>query len=229
MTDPERLSEQDGLCSALIGSLQREAPSGASRRRALAAAAAAATAVGAQSSWAAAGGLAALGKWFAGGALLGGLTATGAVAISDSEGSAPAPVRAPAVTAHGPVVPAPPAPATVVAPPAESAAPAAPPRRTAPAAPALPKPISDLREQRQAIDAARRALAAGKSGETLAIVDGYDARTAAPLFGQEASLLRIEALLAQGQAARAQALGRAFLARHPQSPLAQRVRSLTEK
>jgi hypothetical protein len=76
------------------------------------------------------------------------------------------------------------------------------------------------------IERARTAIAAGHPNAALGALDDYEAKFETPIFGDEASVLRIEARSALGDRALALALARQFLALHPSSPLAQRVRSL---
>jgi hypothetical protein len=76
------------------------------------------------------------------------------------------------------------------------------------------------------IERARTALAAGHPDAALGTLDDYEARFETPIFGDEADVLRIEARSALGDRALSAALARQFLATHPSSPLAQRVRSL---
>jgi len=47
------------------------------------------------------------------------------------------------------------------------------------------------------------------------------------MLGAEASVVRIEALSASGDSARAKSLAEGFLAKNPNSPYAARLRSLT--
>ena len=54
----------------------------------------------------------------------------------------------------------------------------------------------------------------------------YQRRFPGGVLAQEAMLLRIEALVAQGDQASAARLGRQFLARYPRSQLAARVKTL---
>jgi hypothetical protein len=81
----------------------------------------------------------------------------------------------------------------------------------------------DLREEIRLIDAARAAVTAHAPDQALALLQRYTATYPAGVFGQEASVLRIEALNQSGQHARAKALARDFLARHANSPLAERA------
>ena len=74
-----------------------------------------------------------------------------------------------------------------------------------------------------------RTLRAGDAAGALAALDRYDAQ-----FGKsgslrvEATALRVEALVRAGQRKRAEALADAFLASHPNSPYATRIRALVE-
>ena len=95
---------------------------------------------------------------------------------------------------------------------------------SAPTASAQP-PVSGLQAQLSAIDDARAALARGGAAEALRLVDAYDAKFDAPLFAQEATVLRVEALVRADPVA-ARRVGDGFLARWPNSPHATKVRSL---
>lgn len=75
-----------------------------------------------------------------------------------------------------------------------------------------------------AIDAARGSLAAGRSSEALAMVQRYRRSFPAPHFAGEADALEIQALAALGRMDDAREKANRFLATHPQSPYAQRVR-----
>src|SRR5690606_20187901 len=72
----------------------------------------------------------------------------------------------------------------------------------------------------EAIEAARGALTGGNAALALRLLDRYEARFPRPRLGAEATVLRIEAHVARGEHATAVRLGRAFLAREPQSPYA---------
>ena len=87
-------------------------------------------------------------------------------------------------------------------------------------------PVSDLRDQIALIDAARTAVKAGNAGSTdraLVLLRRYETSYPSGAFRPEALALRIEALAAGGRGAEARTLAREFLARYPQSPLADRV------
>jgi hypothetical protein len=83
-----------------------------------------------------------------------------------------------------------------------------------------------LRDEIALIDGARRALAAGSPAQALSLLERYRARHPHGTLLPEALAMRIEAIDRTGDHARARALARAFLAEHPNSPLAQRVAQL---
>jgi len=98
-------------------------------------------------------------------------------------------------------------------------------RRRAPAA----LPASDLRDQIALVDAARGAVRAGANDRALALLRRYDASYPDGAFRPEALALRVEALDGAGHALEARALAREFLARYPQSPVADRVARVAQK
>jgi TolA-binding protein len=100
-------------------------------------------------------------------------------------------------------------------------------RRVAPAAPAVP--AGDLRDQIALLDAARGAVKAGATDRALVLLRRYETNFPGGAFRPEALALRIEALDAGGRDAEAQALARDFLARYPQSPVADRVARIARK
>jgi len=100
-------------------------------------------------------------------------------------------------------------------------------RRVQPTAPALP--AADLRDQIALIDAARGAVKSGATDRALALLRRYDSSFPSGAFRPEALALRIEALDQGGRGAEAQALAREFLARYPQSPVADRVARVAQK
>jgi TolA-binding protein len=164
---------------------------------------------------------------------------------------APTGPRASAHAAHAPApaprTPAAPLPADAVtepiaAPPApEPAAETAPdetppdeptaPQSAEPAPAAAPAPVSPSRLAAQValVDLARDRLAAGDHLAALAALAEYHQRFPSGDLDAEADVVRIETVIALGEARRARALGAAFLTRFPRSPLAQRVRSLLER
>ncbi|WP_437722113.1 hypothetical protein [Sorangium sp. So ce861] len=130
---------------------------------------------------------------------------------SEPEARAPVPLQASALPS--------PAPAPIASPPrSKSAAPRA---RSAPVT-----PTDTLGEQVAMIDHARDALGAGDAAGCLSELDAYDRRFPRSAMGEEATVLRIEALLRLGDRARAADLGQRFLASRPTSPHAAGVRAL---
>jgi len=109
-----------------------------------------------------------------------------------------------------------------------TAAPAA--RRTSHAASArVSAPASadsSLAEQVQSLDRARVALAGGDASSALGEIARYRAAWPSGVFLTEASVLEIEALAASGQRSRARARAADFVAAHPDSPQADRLRAL---
>jgi outer membrane protein assembly factor BamD (BamD/ComL family) len=129
------------------------------------------------------------------------------------------------VTAGAPADPPPPV-ATVTA-----EAPADPPPAPATVAPAVRPPPSaaaktSLAEEVALVERARAALRAGDLAAASAALDARDERFSRGALAEESEVLRVELASASGDRARAERLGRAFLARHPSSPHASRVRQL---
>jgi hypothetical protein len=248
MSDPRRLSEGGGsdLEASLLRSARADGPSPFSRRKALVAlglagsigavttttATTTATAALVKSS-----GTMVLLKWIGAG-VVGGLLTLGAVEIVHPD--EPLPPIAPARVAASPrtgspvgapkpvaqveprreiVTPAPQAPEADTAPPAEEA----PPKPAQPAPSAKPNPFV---EEMALIDAARAALAAGDASKAMRLLDERDRRFARGTFGQETTVVRIEALVHRGDRAAALRLGQAFLDAHPRSTAGSHVRSL---
>jgi hypothetical protein len=85
-------------------------------------------------------------------------------------------------------------------------------------------PVTDLRAEIALLDAARTAVAEGADARALALLRRYDTRYPTGTFRPESTALRIEALARLGQTQEARALGADFLAAHPDSPVAARVR-----
>jgi hypothetical protein len=151
---------------------------------------------------------------------------------------APATVSAPRVSpsalgAEGVV----PAVAASAAPPDSAAAPKPPsfaledlPEADAPsggAAPRAPLPpaaqSSALRQELEQLARVEAALRDGAAARALTLLEDYRLRFPRRQLGLEAEALAIQALAVSGALAPAQARARAFLARHPTSPLAARV------
>jgi RNA polymerase sigma-70 factor, ECF subfamily len=92
-----------------------------------------------------------------------------------------------------------------------------------------PKPSSSaeaLQLELQRLDATRRRLAAGQADQALALLDAYERATPRGVLKLEAEVLRIDALARSGRLPQAQARAASFLARHPNSVLAARVRRI---
>ena len=102
------------------------------------------------------------------------------------------------------------------------------PTRRSPTPPAVaPSAASgSLGDEIALLDAARRALRAGDARLALSALHRHQAEFPRGLLGQEATLLRIEALVRAGNRPAAEALARQFLARQPNSPHAKRIESL---
>ena len=103
--------------------------------------------------------------------------------------------------------------------------------RVSSASSASPDAAADLSEQLRLIEAARAAIAGGNASAASAAVASYRSRFPRGPFGQEAAVLQIETLDLQGNHAKAAALARNFLARHPNSPhvsLVQRIAGRAE-
>ena len=239
MNDPDRLLLDAGAGSlerALLEAWNEDRPSPEARAKTLAAlglasgvvAGAAATASVAPKAMVA--GSAALLKWIGLAVLLLGVAAVVvAKSRNDSDAQIPAPI-APAVTAvapHADVAPTPapsssavldfdslpptPAPSSATPPHAKHVAPAADP---------------DLSPQIALLDGARAALAAGDGARAKALASRYELQFPNGAFSQEAEVLRIEAMLAQGDRDGATRAGARFLQSHPSSPHAAHVREL---
>jgi hypothetical protein len=167
-------------------------------------------------------------KWSLGGAISAISVYTGVKLV---EPDAPPPAPAPATLA---AVQAPERPDTAVEPPAPAPAaePAAVDASSLPAAPAVVRGSSaasdkgSLSEESALLEAARRALTGGDSRRALRILDEHSRKFKKPRLPTEASVLRIEALVASGDRTRAAELGKRFLARQANGPYERRVRSL---
>jgi hypothetical protein len=76
------------------------------------------------------------------------------------------------------------------------------------------------------IDATRRALKAGDAKRAQELLDGYERTRQTNFFEREALVLRIEALVHQGQQQRAATLASEYFRRFPDDAHARRIRSL---
>ncbi|MBX3225561.1 MAG: hypothetical protein KF795_33960 [Labilithrix sp.] len=114
------------------------------------------------------------------------------------------------------------------------ALPSAPPARPAPQAPTraatttapAPDDASSLEREIALLDAVKAKLGAGATADAARALDGYDAEFPRGTLRPEATVLRIRTLIALGKRAEAQALADDFLARHPSSVHASRIRAL---
>jgi len=97
-------------------------------------------------------------------------------------------------------------------------------RGAASAGPARSTPT--LSEEVALLENARRALVRGAPRQTLALLDEHAQRFKRPRLSTEGSVLRIEALVASGERARAANLGKDFLSKNVKGPYERRVRSL---
>jgi hypothetical protein len=242
-----KLDTSDPARQEVLGSWQQDRPSAAARERAWAAISSG-VGVGLGSTAAAAGSKAgkfaassAL-KWIAGGALAAAALATGAaVRYAGSSHAAVAP------TANVPSTPVPaPPPVEVPAPPPHDdettptqpsstdrsiarSVPAGSARARPPAASASAVATSDdysIREQLARIDEARGALRRGDTASALRALDAYDRLFPDGALTQEATVVRVQTLLAAGDRAGAGVVERGFLAAHPSSPYAARIRAM---
>jgi hypothetical protein len=103
-------------------------------------------------------------------------------------------------------------------------APAPAPATTDTPAPTPPKPVDNrLTEEARRIEGARAALARGQAGAALDELDAYARAFPNGRLGEEASVLRIEAL-AKFDPPRARVLAEDYLARHAAGAYAPRVR-----
>jgi hypothetical protein len=226
MNDPRRLIEEGATDfeAKLLQAGRRDAPSHRGRRRILAGLgfgglfSTLAVSTGADASmrgwlFAAGGGAAsAIAVW------------AGVSAWSGEQADAPAPPAPQAVAA----MPRAPAPEPVQALPAPAPEPEAAPAHV-PIRPARAQPdrkSDGLSGEIAALEGARRALAGGKASVALRALDEYGKSYPERRLGSEATVLRIEALLAAGERARAVRLGEDFLRSHPNGPYEKRVRSL---
>ena len=239
MNDPKRLTEGSGdrLGASALRAARRDGPSAGSKQRAIAALglAAATTVAGAASNAAVP---FALGRWalsLLGVSAIGAGVIAGGVALTSRDHEAEV-ARAPAPRASpssAPVL------APVVAPPerpsSEPVASSVLPLETPSSVPARPAraaaigvdpPRPALADEVAALDLARRAVAAHDAASALGALDRYALDFPRGFLGQEATVLRIEALVQRGERVAAAELARRFVIAHPTSPMADRARSL---
>lgn len=87
---------------------------------------------------------------------------------------------------------------------------------------------STLQEEVSKLDRARAALAGGDDAAALRALDDYAASCRTHVLDREATIVRIDALVASGQAARAAELARRYLSRYPDDSHATRLREISE-
>ena len=274
MNGPRRLAESDDRAMRLVmdAALSESAPSGGKQRAlaalgvatatagaatgAKAAALAAKGAAGGASATSAVKGGAALlfAKWMGGGAAIGLVVSSGAIALSSAPTSQPAATRVSApvvVQAPAPVKPV--SPAQVVRSPNEpesvdvqsddlvpppgpglirkgKASELAPREPAAPGAPpptaSYASPDDGLAAEVQLLDQARAALSSGASTRALGLLAQHRRQYPRSRLANEAFVMRLDALSRSGQRDRARQMARAYLARQPNAPHAARIRRL---
>lgn len=85
---------------------------------------------------------------------------------------------------------------------------------------------ADLRREVEALDAARGLIASNQPAAALRALQDYEGRFPRGRLRLEARVLRVEALARSGRTAEAHSLGEAFLLKHPNGFLADRVRRI---
>jgi hypothetical protein len=219
MSDPRRLlDEASGFDRALLESATLDSPSPERRARAIAALSAG-TATIAATTTTSGKGLAGLGTW----KVVIGLAAVGAIGIGVGRARRAQPAAVPSVVVAKEVaIPAPTAQPTLVAPPTASPSPVPAPI-TKHVAVATASPAPSLTRELALLDEARSAISAAAPAKALAALDRYDAECAGGAMTLEARVLRIEAIAASGDSARASAMAKKFLADHPGTQYAARL------
>jgi hypothetical protein len=89
-----------------------------------------------------------------------------------------------------------------------------------------PEPSSSLSRELQALKQAHEALAKGNPNGALSALDDYHAHFPQGALGAEETVIRVQALLARGDRARATAIAHQFSTAHPDSLYARRVEQL---
>jgi hypothetical protein len=87
-------------------------------------------------------------------------------------------------------------------------------------------PASTLKGETAMLDEARVAVRAGQAARALRALDAYNAAFPNGMLSPEATVLRIEVFESMGDRSGARRLADAFLAQHPDSPVAPRVRAI---
>ena len=175
-------------------------------------------------------------KWVGVGSVLAGLIAGGAMyARSDRTGERAAPgarlsppdQAAAASPSQAPASQREPASTTLVSAPVASAPSASAVAPSGATRTRSSSPGSALSDQIASLDRVRAALAAGDSSRAVQLVDDYERRFPRGAFFQEAEMLRIEALVREGNRDAASSAADRFLATYPASPHIARLRALT--
>jgi TolA-binding protein len=240
MKDPQPLLDNGAteLELRLLQAGDADRPSAKARQAALAALGLSGAVLSASSSAAATAGSTALSsgarvlaaKWWAVGALVtAGGVSVGYATLTSSPAGTPSAVVVPRLSPPPMVATAAPLPEPEVS---ASASPALTTSRERPTS-SPPRSSSSagslgIQEQIVLVDRARAAVAAQQPATALAALDEYQRRFPGGVLAQEATLLRIDALLARGDKASAARLGRQFLQRYPRSPMAARVKTLID-
>jgi len=109
-------------------------------------------------------------------------------------------------------------------------APSAKPSASAPPAvvESVPSPADALAGEVRALDEVRQSLRSGAATKALSQLDQYAEDHPRPVLGNEAQVLRIEALVGAGREAAAKAMATEYLRQWPNSPFAPKVRALTD-
>jgi hypothetical protein len=244
MSDPRRLIDDDvsDFEVALLRAGRGELPPSGARNRVLASVGLATGMVAATATATTAAAAATKGGGAFAGALV--LKALGAVALVSAvsvggvqyvkthRAAAPPATQAPVTTPAKPVVAA--KPAVLPQAPLAPVAPAPVPEPTLAVAPSptaavveSPAPQPSLAKELAVLDEARKALGSDPA-RALALVDQHDKGFPGGALGQEATVLRIDALARLGRTGEAKTLAQTFVAAHPDSPNAARVRKIID-
>jgi hypothetical protein len=89
-------------------------------------------------------------------------------------------------------------------------------------------PNESLKMEIGYLDGARAALAAGQPSRALTLLDEYRDRFSPAHFEPEAFVIRLDALVRTGEGATARRLAREYLATHPATSHAPRIRRILE-
>jgi hypothetical protein len=90
-------------------------------------------------------------------------------------------------------------------------------------------PPASADDEAERLDVARALLAAGDAAAAIGVLDDLAARAPHGALAEERAGLRVIALARAGRVDEAQAAARAFLAKHPQSLLAERVQRVLDE